>query len=164
MAGPDGTGPMFSGWELWYIVPVTFIVVVLAVGGIAVSTLSGTETPHAAAAAAALAKLPPYWTVEQGQTYSDISERTGLSVDQLEAFNPRTNPATIRPGQRIKLRENVPAQAPKPLGPKFWTVRHGQSFGSIAAATGKPIDRLIALNKRLKPEELKPGDRVRLRR
>ena len=110
MAAPDGTGPMFSGWELWYIVPVAFIVAVLAVGGIAVSTLSGTEATDAAAEAA-IAKLPPYWTVKAGQTYSDIAEKTGLSVDQLEAFNPRTNPTTIRPGQRIKLRENVPATA-----------------------------------------------------
>ena len=163
MAVPDGTGSMFSGWELWYIVPVAFVVTVLAVGGIAVSALSGTESSDAADAAA-IAKLPPYWTVKAGQTYSKIAAETGLTVDQLETFNPRTNPATIRPGQRIKLRENVPVPAPKPLGPRFWTVRAGQSFGSIAAATGKPIDTLIALNKRLKPEELKPGDRVRLRR
>lgn len=163
MTEPDGTGPLFSGWELWYIVPVAFIVAVLAVGGIAVSTLSGTESTDAAAEAA-IAKLPPYWVVKEGQTYTDIAAKTGLSLDQLEAFNPRTNPATIRPGQKIKLREHVPAPPPAPLGPKYWTVRKGQSFGSIAAATGKPIDRLIALNKRLKPEELKPGDRVRLRR
>ena len=141
MAEPDGTGPMFSGWELWYIVPVAFLVVVLAVGGIAVSALSGTESTDAAADAK-IADLPPYWIVKADQTYSDIAEKTGLSVEQLEAFNPRTNPTTIRPGQRIKLREKVPPAAPKPLGPKFWTVRKGQSFGSIAAATGKPIDRL----------------------
>lgn len=163
MAAPDGSGSMFSGWELWYIVPVAVLVAVLAVGGIAVSTLSGSETPEAAAGAPS-AKLPPYWTVKKGETYSDISAQTGLSVEQLEAFNPRTNPATIRPGQLIKLREKVPPPAPKPLGPKYWTVKPGQSFGSIAAATGKPIDTLIALNRRLKPEELKPGDRVRLRR
>jgi LysM repeat protein len=155
---------MFSGWELWYIVPVAFVVAVLAVGGIAVSTLNGSEPSDAAADAAAIAKLPPYWTVKANQTYSDIAAKTGLTVDQLEAFNPRTNPTTIRPGQRIKLREKVPPPAPKPLGPKFWKVRQGQSFGSIAVATGKPIDTLIALNRRLKPEELRPGDRVRLRR
>jgi LysM repeat protein len=163
MAGPDGPGPMFSGWELWYIVPIACLVAVLAVGGIAVSTLSGSPDSDTAAAAKA-ADLPPYWTVKRGQTYSDIAEQTGLSLEDLEAFNPRTNPATIRPGQRIKLREKVPAEPRKPLGPKFWKVKAGQSFGSIAAATGRPIDTLIALNKRLKPEELRPGDRVRLRR
>lgn len=163
MAAPEGTGPMFSGWELWYIVPVAFIVAVLAIGGIAVSTLSGSESTDTQAQAA-IAGLPPYWTVKEGQTYSDIAAKTGLSVEQLEAFNPRTNPTTIRPGQRIKLREHVPPPPRKPPGPKFWTVRKGQSFGSIAAATGRPIDTLIALNKRLKPEALRPGDRVRLRR
>lgn len=154
---------MFRGWELWYVVPVAFVIAVLAVGGITVSSLNQAGSPDASAQAA-LAKLPPYWTVEAGQTYSQIAAKTGLTTDQLESFNPTTNPATLRPGQRIKLREHVPATARKPLGPRFWTVRKGQSFGSIAAATGKPIDELMALNKRLKPAELRPGDRVRLRR
>jgi LysM repeat protein len=159
----DAQEPMFSGWELWYIVPVVFIVAVLAVGAFAVSQLNHTESTDQASAAE-IAKLPPYWTVKAGQTYSRIAERTGLSIDQLEAFNPRVNPGTLVPGQKIKLREHVPAPAPKALGPKFWKVRHGQSFGSIAARTGVPIDTLIALNKRRKPADLQPGDRVRLRR
>ena len=154
---------MFSGWELWYIVPVAFIVAVLAVGGLAVSSLNQTESPDAAAEAA-IANLPPYWTIKAGDTYSKIAAKTGLTIEQLETFNPRTNPATLRPGERIKLRAKVPPPPRKPLGPKFWKVRAGQSFGSIAAATGKPIDTLIALNRRLKPNELQPGDRVRLRR
>jgi LysM repeat protein len=163
MDGRDGSGPLFSGLQLWYIVPVVFVVAVLAVGAFAVSQLNRTEAPDEASAAE-IAKLPPYWIVKDGQTYAQIAERTGLSIDQLETFNPRINPATLLPGERIKLREHVPPPPPKPLGPKFWKVRTGQSFGSIAAATGKPIDTLMALNKRLKPEELRPGDRVRLRR
>jgi len=160
----DGPGPLFSGFQLWYVVPVAFIVAVLAVGAFAVSQLNKTEKPNEANAAE-IAKLPPYWTVKANQTYSEIAAKTGLSIDQLETFNPRTNPGSLLPGQKIKLREDVsPPPPPPPPGPKFWKVRAGQSFGSIAAATGKPIDRLIALNKRLKPAELRPGDRVRLRR
>jgi LysM repeat protein len=159
----DGPGPLFSGWELWYIVPVAFVVAVLAIGALAVSQLNHTESRNEASAAE-IAKLPPYWTVKDGQTYAQIAERTGLTIDQLETFNPHTNPSTLLPGQKIKLREHVPPPPPKPLGPTFWKVRQGQSFGSIAAATGKPIGRLIALNKRLKPNALQPGDRVRLRR
>ena len=52
----------------------------------------------------------------------------------------------------------------KRLGPRFWKVKQGQSFGSIAAKTGKPIDTLLRLNPKLKPEKLQVGDRVRLRR
>ena len=162
MDQPDQPVPLFSGLELWYIVPVAFIVAVLAVGGLAVSQLNHTEAPDEASAAE-IAKLPPFWTVKDGQTYSQIAERTGLSIDQLETFNPRVNPAALLPGQKIKLREHVPPPPPPPLGPEFWKVRQGQSFGSIAAKTGVPIDRIIRLNKRLKPAELQPGDRVRLR-
>lgn len=164
MAEPDGTGPMFSGWELWYIVPVALLVAVLAVGGIAVSSLNRSESAEQGASAAEIARLPPYWTVRTGQTYSQIADETGLSIDQLERFNPQANPQALRPGQRIKLRPNVAPPPPPPLGPKWWRVRAGQSYGSIAAATGKPIDRLIALNRRIKPDEIKPGDRIRLRR
>jgi LysM repeat protein len=159
----DGSGPLFNGLQLWYIVPVVFVVAVLAVGAFAVSQLNHTESSNEASAAE-IAKLPPYWTVKAGQTYAQIAEKTGLSIDQLETFNPHVNPSALLPRQKIKLRMHVPPPPPKPLGPKFWKVRKGQSFGSIAAATGKPIDRLIALNKRLKPTELRPGDRVRLRR
>ena len=48
--------------------------------------------------------------------------------------------------------------------PMFWTVRAGQSFGSIAAKTRINITKLEQLNPRLKPSALQPGDRVRLRR
>ncbi len=162
MDGPDDQGQLFSGWELWYLVPVAFFVAVLAVGALAVSTLNQSESQDAVADAPA--NLPPYWTVKEGDTYAQIAEKTGLTVDQLETFNPRANPSTIRPGQKLKLRLHVPAPPPPPLGPKWWTVRAGQSYGSIAAATGKPIARLIRLNRRLKPTELRPGNRVRLRR
>ena len=68
------------------------------------------------------------------------------------------------PGQRIKLRLRAPRRRAKRLGPQFWTVRSGQSYGSIAAATGHNIDTLQRLNPKLKAAALKPGDRVRLRR
>jgi LysM repeat protein len=42
-------------------------------------------------------------------------------------------------------------------------VRSGQSFGSIAAHTGVNPTKLEALNPRLKPTTLQPGDRIRLR-
>jgi hypothetical protein len=45
----------------------------------------------------------------------------------------------------------------------FWTVRPGQSFGSIAAKTKLNIITLEQLNPGLKPNSLQPGDRVRLR-
>jgi len=45
----------------------------------------------------------------------------------------------------------------------LWTVRSGQSFGSIADATGINLSTLEALNPRLHLAPLQPGDQVRLR-
>jgi LysM repeat protein len=128
-----------------------------------VLSLSGSG-PEQSSGDAAIRRLPPYWTVHSGESYSSIAEKTGLSVEQLETFNPYTNPATIVPGQRLKLRMHPPPPRPKPKGPMFWKVRQGDSFGLIAAKTGHNINKLQRLNRRLKPTELQPGDRVRLRR
>jgi LysM repeat protein len=155
-----------SGLTLWYIVPVVMLVLVFALGAVVVGTLRGTgDSPEKAAAAEQVRRdLPAYWTVREGQTFTSIAQRTGLSVDQLQSFNPQTDPASLVPGQRIKLRMRTPAAPRKRLGPQFWTVRSGQSYGSIAAATGRNIDTLQRLNPKLKAATLKPGDRVRLRR
>jgi LysM repeat protein len=158
---PDGLPP-----SAWYLIGLGLLVGFVAVSLLAVSLLNGEgEDPGAAQAAEARsAKLPPVWVVHAGQTYSVIAAKTGLTVDQLETFNPKTNPATIVPGQRIKLRLHLPKPKPAPLGPRFWEVRRGQSFGSIAAATGRSLASLRRLNPKVKAAELQPGDRVRLRR
>ena len=162
--GQDDPGEPNPLAVLWWFIPVGLVVGLLLVGWIAVSTLSGTRSsPDVSTADAAARDLPPYWTVKAGDTYTTIAEKTGLSVEQLEEFNPRVDPTTIRPKQRLKLRLKVPTVR-KRLGPRFWKVKQGQSFGSIAAKTGKPIDTLLRLNPKLKPEKLQVGDRVRLRR
>ncbi|HEV7882025.1 MAG TPA: LysM peptidoglycan-binding domain-containing protein [Solirubrobacteraceae bacterium] len=146
-----------------YVLPA--VVAALAIAMIvAIITTLGASGPSADAGTAASRRLPLYWTVHDGDSYSVIAEKTGLSVDQLETFNPYTNPQTIRPGQRLKLRLHMPPPKPKPKGPMFWTVRTGQSFGYIAAKTGHSIYRLRKLNPRLKATALQPGDRMRLRR
>ncbi len=139
------------------------VVVMASLAGIAVvrSIGSGDETTHATRAADP--KLPVYWIVRRGETYSQIAEKTGLSVDELTRFNPNASPESLVPGQRLKLRAYVPPPPRKPPGPRFWTVRRGQSFGSISAKTGRSLTRLRELNPKLKPETLQPGDRVRLR-
>jgi len=171
MAAPDRAHLRSGGVEsgegppLHYLVPGALIVLLVAIVVVAVTSLSGSD-PRAGGTGAqdAARRLPPYWTVKRGQSYAQIAEQTGLSIEQLETFNPRTDPNVLLPGTRLKLRLRVPPPKPKPKGPRFWTVRTGQSYGSIAARTGHSIVRLQQLNPKLKPTELRPGDRVRLRR
>jgi len=172
LPGLDGRGSTPSGGgvdddrrSLAYLIFGGLAVLFVAMIVVAVTTLGGTEADSStsAARAAQLRKLPPYWTVRSGDTYVRIAQKTGLTVDELETFNPYTDPAGIVPGQRLKLRKHVPPPKPKPLGPRFHTVRTGESFGSVAAKTGRSIYRLQKLNPKLKPTMLQPGDRMRLR-
>jgi LysM repeat protein len=125
---------------------------------------SGVHRRHTGLPAAALRRLPPYWRVRPGDTFAEISAKTGLTIAQLEALNPNVDPLGLVPGERLLLWQHPPKPRPKPPGPRFWMVRPGESFGSIAAKTGINIIKLEKLNPRLKPSILQPGDRVRLRR
>lgn len=107
--------------------------------------------------------LPVYWTVKRGDTYAEIAAKTGLTVDQLETFNPYVDPSTIVPGQRLKLRLHLPKPKPKPLGPRTYRVRGGDTFFSIAARTHHRVATLRRLNRKVSPEALRPGQRLRLR-
>ena len=148
-----------------YLIPAALVALLAAVIIAIVTALGGSNTTSrpTSSRAAPARKLPPYWTVRPGQTYSQIAQKTGLSVDQLERLNPSTDPYSLVPGQRLRLGAYGRRPRPRRLGPRFWTVRSGQSFGSIAAKTGHSIVKLERLNPRLKPTTLQPGDKVRLR-
>ena len=45
------------------------------------------------------------YTIKTGDTLGGIAEKTGVSVERLEALNPELDPQALVAGQRIKLRE-----------------------------------------------------------
>jgi LysM repeat protein len=123
----------------------------------------GSNPKSARSVHATVRKLPAYWTVRPGDTLTEISDKTGLSIGQLEAYNRDVSVQSPVIGQRLNLWRHPPPPRPNPPGPRFWTVRPGDSFGSIAAKTGINLAKLEHLNPRVKPAMLQPGDRVRLR-
>jgi LysM repeat protein len=145
-----------------YVLPAIIAALVVAV--IVAIVLSVTGAGSEPVAATPARHLPPYWTVHSGESYTEIAHKTGLTVDELETFNPYTNPAAIRPGQKLKLRLHVPPPKPRPKGPMFHTVRTGETFASIAAKTHHDVTVLQRLNPKVKASELQPGARMRLRR
>jgi len=149
-----------------YLVVLGLVGLLLAIVVVAATTLTGAESapPAEQARAKKLAKLPVYWKVHTGDSYVSIAQKTGLTVEELGTFNPKVNPAAIRPGQRLKLHLKVPKAKPKALGPRFHTVRTGETYASIAAKTGHSLTRLQQLNPKLKATALRPGARLRLRK
>jgi LysM repeat protein len=159
------TGP--RGEVSRYLAPIVLAIAAAAVIAVVVSAPdhAGHGRGGARASHPTVRRPPPYWIVRPGDTFMEIAAKTGVSVAQLQAFNPDVDPLGLVPGQRLKLwlHPPKPSPTPVPLGPLYWTVRPGQSFGSIAAKTGINMLTLEQLNPRLKPTTLWPGDRVRLR-
>jgi LysM repeat protein len=156
---PDGGG------SAAYVVAVVLAVLLLATAVVAVTTLTGSNAGSGTSEAAEKTrKLPIYWKVHTGDSYQSIAAKTGLTADQLETFNPYVNPDTIQPGDRLQLRLRVPRGKPKPPGPRFYTVRAGDTFGSIAKKTEHSMLHLLEINAKLNPNALQPGQRVRLRK
>lgn len=163
-AAPQKTGGTGDGGNTTaYLVLVGLVILLVATAVVAATTLTGSETASGTEAAKPARKLPVYWKVHTGDSYQSIAERTGLTVEQLETFNPYVNPDTIQPGDRLQLRARVPAPKPKPPGPRFYTVRSGDTFASIAQKTDHDMQRLIEINPKVDPAALQPGQRIRLR-
>ena len=153
-----------SGRASHYVAPILLLVLVAVVAGVVLTDPFRSSAHHAATASHGPAlKLPPYYVVRNGDTLSQISARTGLSLTQLEAFNPQIDPENLLPGQRLNLWRHPPVPRPPPPPPMFWTVRPGESFGSIANQTGINIVRLEELNPKIPPASIQPGERLRLR-
>ncbi|HAV47485.1 MAG TPA: hypothetical protein DCX43_04985, partial [Psychrobacter sp.] len=51
-----------------------------------------------------------HYKVKKGETLSSISQRSGVSVEQLQRMNGINNPTTLQAGQTIKLRSDGSAQ------------------------------------------------------
>lgn len=47
---------------------------------------------------------PATYEVEEGDTLTAISEKTGVSLARIEALNPGLDPQALTPGQEIRLR------------------------------------------------------------
>ncbi len=47
---------------------------------------------------------PMFWLVRPGQSFGSIAASTGISIVTLEQLNPKLKPATIQPGDEVRLR------------------------------------------------------------
>jgi LysM repeat protein len=135
----------------------------LAIVLVAVLSLTGSGSAAEPAHARAIPRLAPYWTVRHGDTYAVIAHKTGLTIDELVTFNPYVDPSTIVPGQRLNLRLHPPKPKPKPLGPRGYHVRAGDTYASVARRFGHSVATLQRLNPKLPAVDLQPGERLRLR-
>lgn len=162
---PNGASADDSGDRLSPVLlaAIGLVVLLVAIVLVAVTTLTGAETAASSEKEKASApEGPAHYTVRSGDSYGSIAQKIGVAVEDLEKYNPYVNPATIRAGQRLKLRATPPKARKR--GPIFHKVRKGDTLGSIAFRWDRSVPRLKQLNPKLDETALKPGTNVRLRK
>ncbi len=116
-----------------------------------------------------------WYRIQQGDSWSKLSQRTGVSVAALKAANPslaQQPQGWLLVGQQLCLPSGslgptvVPTNTPSPDdGDGIWvTVRRGDSWAVLAARTGVSVAALQAANAQtMRPNQvLRPGDRIRV--
>lgn len=127
----------------------------------------------------------PYYVVRRGDTVSEIVERTGVPTQELGELNPELDPQALSVGERLRLRASAPppgarsarrqrrvpndavTQAVRATAvprPSYYVVKQGDQLAAIAKRVRVPVNRVIELNRGIRPNRLVPGQRINLRR
>ncbi len=106
------------------------------------------------------------YTVQPGETLSEIADRFGVSVQRLMQLNGLTNANLVEAGQRLVVPGAASAaarQAPVNRNAREHKVQPGETLSQIAERYGVPMSRLVSLNGLEKPDDLEAGTRLILR-
>jgi LysM repeat protein len=98
------------------------------------------------------------YTIRPGDTLYQLAITYNITVEAIIAVNPGIDPNNLRIGQRICIPGRVP---PTPICDGFfYTVRSGDTFYSIAQMFNIDIDRLLAANPNINPNNLMVGQLI----
>jgi len=87
------------------------------------------------------------YTVQTGDTLTQIALKFNVSVTQLAALNNITNPNLIVTGQQLKIPNTATTTLPVTGGVKqTYTVQTGDTLFTIATRYGTSLDQLAAIN------------------
>lgn len=101
------------------------------------------------------------YTIQSGDTLSEIAERFGTTTQALTALNGISNPNLIYAGQRILI---PGSNAGGGSGNSFmYTIQSGDTLSEIAERFGTTTQRLAALNGISNPNLIYAGQVIRVR-
>ena len=104
------------------------------------------------------------YTVQSGNTLSQIALRYGTTVQELAQINNISNPNLIFPGEvlRIPTNSTVPGQETRDLGSITYTVQRGNTLSQIAQAYGVTVAQIVQTNNIPNPNLIFPGQKIRI--
>lgn len=100
-----------------------------------------------------------------GVTIAVLLIRSGLNSESGTTTGPVTHPSTARvpPKTPTVTGARTSRTATSVAGAVYYAVKVGDTFGSIAAATGTTVEELQALNPGVSTNELQVGQQIRVK-
>jgi LysM repeat protein len=94
-------------------------------------------------------------------TIAIVLIRSGLQAGTSRATT--TSPAATHPHKPVSSTTTAAGTTTTASGPRFWTVKAGDTFGVISAKSGVPVATIQQLNPNVKSTSLFIGQKLRLR-
>lgn len=134
-------------------------------------TVGGNSQPHNPVQPSKDKRTSLRYVVQPGDTLATIANRFKTSVDELVANNQIRNRNRIYPGHVVWIYGKAPASAANDGGPAppaarasaVYSVRSGDTLGSIADRHGTSVDALMAANPSISnANRISPGQKITL--
>ena len=102
------------------------------------------------------------YTVQRGNTLSQIAATYGVSVAHIVELNDIENPNLIYPGEKLRITESNNTNLNPVIQNNFYTVQRGDTLSGIARRYGVSVQYLVNLNGIRNPNLIYPGQMIRV--
>ena len=105
-----------------------------------------------------------FYTVQPGDTLSQIASRYGTTVQELVNINQLANPNLIYPGENLRIATNstVHGSETRGTGSITYTVQRGNTLSQIASTYGVTVSHIVEMNNIQNPNLIYPGEKLRI--
>ncbi len=104
------------------------------------------------------------YTVQRGNTLSQIARMYGTTVEEIASINNIANPNLIFPGQVLRILTNstVNGSETRGAGSITYTVQRGNTLSQIANEYGVTVSQIVEVNDIVNPNLIFPGEKLRI--
>lgn len=104
------------------------------------------------------------YTVQRGDTLSEIANTYGTTVQEIVDINNIANPNLIYPGQTLRITTNstIHGSETRGTGSITYTVQRGNTLSQIARAYGVTVNHIVEINDIQNPNLIYPGEKLRI--
>lgn len=105
-----------------------------------------------------------YYTVQRGNTLSQIAISYGTTVQEIANINGIQNPNLIYPGEKLRILTNstTSGNEERGTGDIIYTVSRGNTLSQIAKTYNVTVEHIVELNNIQNPNLIYPGEKLRI--